>query len=234
MKLAIMQPYIFPYIGYFQLIDAVDKFVAYDDVAFIKQGWINRNKILLNGKEFVFTVPLRNASSFTTIANTEINLDLYGNWKSKFYKTLEQAYRKAPFYQAVSALIASVLDANHSTIAELATASVVASCNYMGMKREFVTTATGYGNNELKAKDRVLDMCRIERADIYVNPIGGKELYAKEEFAKAGITLHFVKSHRVSYPQLAGEFVPWLSIIDVMMFNSPAEVLRLAAQYELE
>jgi hypothetical protein len=234
MKLAIMQPYIFPYIGYFQLIHAVDKFVAYDDVTYIKQGWINRNKILLNGKEFIFTVPLKNASSFTTIAQTEINQNLYDGWRNKFYKTLDQAYRKAPFYQPVSELITTVFDARHTTIAELAVASITASSTYVGLQREFVPTATGYGNNDLKAKDRVLDICRKEKADVYVNPIGGKELYAKEEFAQSGITLHFVKSHNIVYPQFNNEFVPWLSIIDVMMFNAPADVMKLLAEYDLE
>lgn len=93
MKIAIMQPYIFPYIGYFQLINAVDKFIIYDDVNYIKQGWINRNKILLNNEDYLFTFPLKNASSYKKINEIELSENLYSKWKIKFFKTLE-VYKK--------------------------------------------------------------------------------------------------------------------------------------------
>lgn len=215
-----MQPYIFPYIGYFQLINAVDRFVVYDDVTFIKGGWINRNKILLNGAAHVFTVPLKNASSFVTIGKTEINHVLYDGWKNKFLKTLEQAYKKAPFYEAGCVLVTGVLNSNAYTIAELAAKSIKDTCNYLGISTEFVLTATHYGNSELKAEERVKDICRREGANTYINATGGRELYDKDDFEKAGLKLQFIKTHSISYPQLGGEFVPWLSIIDVLMFNS--------------
>ena len=181
MKIGIMQPYVFPYIGYYQLINAVDRFVIYDDVAFIKQGWINRNKILLNGEGHVFTVPIKNASSFTTIAQTGINHDLYEGWKAKFLKTLLQAYAKAPYYKEVAALVTNVFNTKCDTISELAAESLVETCKYLGINTEFILTATGYGNKELRAKDRVIDICKKEKAAIYINPIGGKELYTKDD-----------------------------------------------------
>ncbi|MCD6012866.1 MAG: WbqC family protein [Flavipsychrobacter sp.] len=224
MKLGVMQPYIFPYIGYFQLINAVDRFVVYDDVTFIKGGWINRNKILLNGAAHVFTVPLKNASSFVTIGNTEINHALYDSWKNKFMKTLEQAYRKAPYYETGYKLVSGVLNSKSNTIGELAAKSIIDTCSYIGVKTDFVTTATHYGNSELKAKDRVIDICKKEGADTYLNATGGKELYDKDDFRNNGLELKFIKTHGISYPQLGNEFVPWLSIIDVMMFNSPEAI----------
>src|SRR5689334_464160 len=146
MKLGIMQPYIFPYIGYFQLVNSVERFVLYDDVAFIKQGWINRNQILLNGESHMFTVPIKNASSFTTIAQTKINGNLYEGWRNKFLKTMQQAYAKAPYYADVCNLVSNVFNAKCETISELAARSIVDTCIYLGVNTEFVLTATGYGN----------------------------------------------------------------------------------------
>ena len=234
MTLAIMQPYIFPYIGYFQLIHAADKFVVYDDVSFIKQGWINRNNILLNGQAHMFTVPLKSASSFTTIGNTEINHKIYDAWSSKFLKTLVQAYAKAPQFHAVHDMLARVLTEPQETISGLASASLVATANYLGITTEIELSALSYNNSELKAQERILDICKQENAPAYVNPIGGTGLYSKDEFARHGIKLNFIKTHKISYAQFKNEFVPWLSVIDVMMFNTPGEIMGFLNAYDLE
>ncbi len=234
MKLGIMQPYIFPYIGYFQLIKAVDRFVVYDDVTFIKQGWINRNKILLNGAAHLFTLPLKNASSFTTIADTLINTDLYKVWRYRFEKTLTLAYSKAPYYKESVELIMSVFNSNYETISELAVGSILETCKFLGVKTEFVLTATAYHNNDLKAKERVIDICKREKADTYINAAGGKDMYSKEDFNNAGLELKFLKPHSIVYRQLKPTFVPWLSMIDVLMFNSAEEIRTLFNEYDLE
>ena len=233
MRLAIMQPYIFPYIGYYQLMYAADKFVVYDDVTFIKQGWINRNKILLNGKDFVFTVPLANASSYTHINETEINQKIYQGWKIKFLKTLEQAYMKAPNYGAVYPLVEGVFNTECATISELCVASLLATNQYLGIDTPMITTSVGYNNKHLRSAERVLDICRQENALEYVNPIGGMELYSKEVFAEKGLALHFIKSKPVQYQQYKNDFVPWLSMIDIMMFNTVPEIKVFLSQYEL-
>ena len=234
MKLGVMQPYIFPYIGYFQLINAVDRFVVYDDVTFIKQGWINRNRILLNGAAHIFTVPLKNASSFVTIEKTEINKALYDPWRNKFMKTLGQAYSKAPHYSMASALIDNVLTAGHDTINSLAADSIMQTCNYIGIKTSFIGTAAHYANNDLKAQERIIDICRKEEAQTYINAAGGRELYSKADFEKAGLTLKFIKTHSITYPQSGNDFVPWLSIIDVMMFNTPDRILGFLKECSFE
>ena len=233
MVLGIMQPYLFPYIGYYQLINAVDKFVVYDDVNFIKQGWINRNRILLNCNEHIFTVPLSNVSSFQAINKTEINYKLFPAWKAKFLKTLAQSYTKAPNYAAVSELIDNTLSQNQATISQMAATSIVETCQYLGIEKKFVLTSEIYHNNDLKAYERVIDICKKEGAIAYINPVGGQELYSKEIFMDAGLKLNFIKSKSVTYPQFNCAFVPWLSIIDLLMFLSKEEILAFINSCEL-
>lgn len=102
MKIAVMQPYLFPYIGYFQLLNAVDMFVVFDDVNFIKKGWINRNNILVNRQKYLFTVPLKDASQNKLIKEVQIADD---GWQEKFLKTVAQSYKKAEFFDEAFALI---------------------------------------------------------------------------------------------------------------------------------
>ena len=232
-SIALMQPYIFPYIGYFQLIGAVNRFIVYDDVTFIKQGWINRNRILANGAPLIFTIPLSGASSHTLIREIHINSMTYVGWQKKFYKTLEQYYRKAPQYEQSLSIIKEVLNGEPQMISVLAMHSIKAICDYLGIKTEIIETATNYANRHLKAEDRVIDICLQENARVYVNAAGGRELYSHDNFEKNGIDLKFLKSIDISYKQLENPFVPWLSIIDVMMFNPPEAIRKFIDQYEL-
>jgi hypothetical protein len=231
MRLAIMQPYLFPYIGYFQLVNAVDKFVAYDDVTFIKQGWINRNNILLNGKAFMFTVPLVSASSNTLIYDTRISEK--SDWRSKFLKTVVQAYKKAPLFEPTYALLESIINQQTEYISALATHSLKKISTYLGIPTEIQDSSREYGNNEFAAQDRIIDICKREKADHYVNPSGGKELYDTQVFREHGIQLNFINTPKMQYTQFSGEFVPWLSIIDVLMFNNPEAAKELVDSYEL-
>lgn len=233
MTIAVMQPYIFPYIGYFQMINASDIFVFYDDVNFIKQGWINRNRILVSKRDFLFTVPLQKQNSFVLIKNTLINKNLYTNWRSKFIQTLFQNYKKAPFYQEVSILVENVLRFDTDSIGDLAIHSVKETSNYLGIKTQFKTSSTAYQNKRLERQERLIDICNKERAEHYINALGGQELYQKEDFSKQGIKLDFMKCLPIEYKQFKNEFVPWLSIIDVLMFNSKGQVIKMLNEYEL-
>lgn len=232
-SIALMQPYLFPYVGYFQLINAVDRFIVYDDVTFIKQGWINRNRILANGASLLFSIPLRGASSHTLIREVCINKMLYAVWRNKFYRTLEQHYRKAPHYEQVLFMIKNVLTGEPQLISLLAIRSIEVICAYLGIATEIIETATKYSNNYLKAEDRVIDICHQEKAQIYVNAVGGRELYSYDNFISNGIVLKFLKSRDISYKQFEKSFVPSLSIIDVLMFNTPETVYQFVKQYEL-
>ena len=234
MKLAIMQPYLFPYIGYFQLVAAVNKFVIYDDVNFIKGGWINRNNILINKKSNLFTVPLNKASSNTLINETTINLKFYNIWKVKFLRSIEQSYKKSPYFTDVYNLIENVLEINENDlISELAVNSIKNVCDYLQLDTEICETSENYNNKIKSGQERVLDICGIEKASHYINPIGGIELYSKNTFKENGIVLNFIKSKPIIYSQFDNDFSPWLSIIDVLMFNSISEVSTMVNQYEL-
>lgn len=235
MKLAIMQPYLFPYIGYFQLIKAVDKFVIYDDVNFIKGGWINRNNVLINKKKSLFTIPLDKSSSYLFINETKINLKFYNIWKIKFLRSLEQSYKKTPFFHEVYALVEKVLDLqNNHLISKLGVKSIRMVCEYLQIQTDFIETSNVYDNHKLSGQKRVLDICSIEKASQYINPIGGMELYSKDIFNANRVLLNFIESKPIDYTQFENEFVPWLSIIDVMMFNTPQEINFMLDQYELK
>ena len=234
MKIAIMQPYIFPYIGYFQLVKAVDVFVFYDDVNYIKSGWINRNQILLNGNKNLFTVPLKNASSFQTINETLIHTELYLKWKKKFLKSLEQSYKKAPLFDFVYPLIHQVFEANHTTIADLCMDSIKQVSNYLALEVVFETSSEKYHETKgMEKAERLINICQSNQINTYINPAGGRELYQKDTFSKQGIDLLFIKNELTPYPQFNIDFVPGLSIIDVIMFNNKNDVKKMLNQYSL-
>lgn len=231
MTLGIMQPYLFPYIGYFQLINAVDKFVIYDDVSFIKQGWINRNNILLNGNTYLFTVPLKSISSNALICNTEI--ENKNRWEAKFVKTIIQAYKRAPYFTIIIDLIKEVIGTKTDKVGDLATAGIKLVSGYIGIDTDIQETSRIYQNSSFSSQERVLDICKLENAAKYINPIGGQHLYSKNDFHKNGIELYFLKPDLISYEQFGEQYLPSLSIIDVLMFNEPSKILNFVNQYKL-
>jgi hypothetical protein len=232
-SLAVMQPYLFPYIGYFQLIAAADRFVLYDDVNFIKQGWINRNNILVNGAPYRFTVPIQSVSSFVAINEVLLDPRLYPAWREKFLKTLTQAYAKAPHFQKTFELVKSVLDPFATHVVQLAYSSVEAVCGHVGIPTTIVPSSSIYRNNELRAQERILDICRQEGAAHYINAQGGVGLYDRVVFKEHGFKLSFVQPVISVYPQGKSTFVPGLSIIDVLMFNSPEKVRTMVMDTQL-
>jgi hypothetical protein len=231
MKIAIMQPYLFPYIGYFQLIDAVDKFVIFDDVNYITKGWINRNRILLNGKDFLFTISLKGASQNKLIRETDI--DETDKWRNKLIKTFEAAYSKAPFYKEVSPMLNEILNNREDNLSTFILYSINRIASYLDIKTGIIPSSEPYGNQNLKGEDRIIDICLQEKAAEYVNPIGGMELYSRPKFQANDIQLFFLKTQLIEYKQFGKEFVPWLSIIDLLMFCSPDEVKNFLKKREL-
>lgn len=228
----IMQPYLFPYIGYFQLINACTTYVVLDDVNYIKKGWVNRNRILVNGQDHMFTIPLNNASQNKWIRDTEILND--GKWKSKFSKLIQMAYSKAPFFKSAFSLIEHCLECNSDNLADFIFHSQSKICDFLSIKTNIIGSSSIYGNNDLKAQDRILDICIKEKATCYINPIGGKELYDKKTFNDKHIDLKFIRSNKITYKQFSNEFVPYLSIIDVIMFNNQDVCINYLNEFELE
>lgn len=230
MKLAIMQPYFFPYIGYFQLISAVDKFVFYDDVNYIKNGWVNRNRLFLVGATRYITVPLNSASAFKKINETFIKVE--SDWHKKILSSIDQSYKKAAFYKPVRELIESVFLRSGDNLAELAKLSVTACSKYIGLDADFVSSSTIYSNHEKTSSDRVIDICRIEKADEYWNLPGGRSLYDANDFKNNGIDLRFLDVTIHPYRQFTDDFIPGLSIIDVLMHNESGKVSRMLKSAE--
>jgi hypothetical protein len=220
--LGVMQPYLFPYLGYFQYVNACDKFVLYDDVQYIMRGWINRNSILLNGEPFRFTVPLVKASPNKTIAETRT---APGPWVAKLMSTFAQAYRKAPQWPAVSPILEAVFGGGQRTIAEMAADSILAVSRYLAVTTMIIRSSADFDNAGLGRNARLMDLCVRCDARTCIVPEGGRELYGKEEFAAGGVELLYLRPGLTPYPQGSSRpFVPSLSIIDVLMWNSPAQV----------
>lgn len=235
MKIAIMQPYFLPYIGYYQLINSVDKFIIYDDVNYIKQGWINKNNLLSNNLISSFVIPLDSPSSFNQIRNTKINPNQYEFWKIKILKTLNQNYRKAPYFNKCYELFLDIIDIKNLdiSISELNYISLKKISNYLEINTEIIKSSTQYNNSELKAQERIIDICKKEKAEVYINLIGGIELYNKIDFKASNIDLFFIKTDEIYYKQFNDNFIPFLSIIDVIMFNSVNEIKKMLNKFSL-
>jgi len=232
MKIAIMQPYFFPYIGYFQLIAAVDKFIIYDDVSFINRGWINRNNILINGKAGLISVPLNGASQNKRIK--DIIPVSEQKWKHSLLKTIEQNYKKASQFDVVYPMLQQVINANTGSISEFNYTGIKCVCDYLGISTTLIPSSEIYANNELKGQFRIMDICKKENAQHYINPSGGVELYDREIFTRVGISLSFLKSELPPYKQFTDYFTPALSIIDVMMFCDSDDIKFQLTRFRLE
>lgn len=228
MNFAVMQPYIFPYLGYYQLVNAVDKFVFYDDVTFIKGGYINRNNILSNGKAQRFTIPVPGMSS-----NTLINELSFDENVKKILKTIEQNYKKAPYFEHVFPIIESVLNNDKRNVQHVCAKSISLVFAYLGIKKQFYLSSDLDFNRDLSAADKLIAMSDALKSNDYVNSPGGKMLYDKKYFSEKGINLSFIEIEKYDYPQKFDGFVPHLSMIDVLMWNSKEQVKELLTKYKL-
>lgn len=231
MKLGIMQPYFFPYIGYWQLIHAVDTFVIYDDVNFIKGGWINRNFILLNGQPKRISLKLHGSSPNKLINEIEIfNNDIDNK---KILKMVENAYQKAPFFDNIYNIFIDILEFKEKNLAKYIENSILHIINYFGLKRKIVVSSDIDKDNYLMGKYKVMEICKKLNASEYYNSIGGVKLYDKKEFSSHGFTLKFIDTKNIFYKQFDNDFIPNLSILDAMMFNSKEQILQLLNKYSL-
>ena len=230
--IAIMQPYLFPYIGYFQLIKHVDTFVLYDDVQFVNRGWINRNRILSNKKECNIVFPLKKASSRDKI-NTRVFADNIDHFKKKQTAIIRQSYQKAPFYNEAIEIIESVLNFLTGDLVLAIYKHFENILEYISINNNLILSSEFSLPSNFTGQKRIIEICKCLNATDYVNSIGGIELYSPKIFNENNLTLHFLKPRLEPYEQFGGEFVPGLSIIDVMMFNSPDKIQSMLDDYEL-
>jgi len=232
MTLAIMQPYLFPYIGYWQLINTVDTFVVYDNIQFTKKGWFNRNNILLNGKKTLFSIPLKKESSYVDV----VNRHLANNSEKEIIKIISQiknGYKKAPYFNAVFPIIEEIFLNKENNLFMYIFSSIQKMCKYLDINTKIVVSSSVNIDSNLKSQDKVLAISKVLNATKYVNSIGGRELYSKKDFEAKNIQLLFLESEVLDYKQFENEFVPYLSIIDVLMFNSKDEIKIMLGKYKL-
>jgi len=220
MKTAIMQPYIFPYIGYYQLIQSVDKFLAYDDVAFIKRGWINRNKIIVNAEEYLFSIPLKNASHNRKINEHYVSED-YEKWKMTFLKTIHTSYSKSKYFDEINLIIENTLNSSNN-ISDISIASLQNVCYYLEIKTS-IDRSSNINNITSNKAQRLMDICKAIGSDTYINSIGGQVLYSKDQFKNENIDLYFLNCKKP---------MNYISIIDVLM-NNGKDTINLLNEYEL-
>lgn len=231
MKLAIMQPYFFPYIGYFQLIAAVDTFIVYDNIKYTKKGWINRNRMLQNGKDVMFSLSLKSDSDSLEVCERELAADFN---RDKLLNQFKGAYRRAPYFEQTFPLLEQIVRYEDANLFRFLHHSIAKTCEHLGITTEIKISSDIAISHELKNQDKVLALCATVGARTYVNAIGGMELYSKEAFREKDVELKFIQSLPFEYAQFSDAFVPWLSIIDVMMFN-PLDAIQtcITTNYEL-
>lgn len=233
MKIAIMQPYFLPYIGYFQLANAVDKFVVYDNIQYTKRGWINRNRILANGKETMISLPVKKASDYLNIVDRELG-DSWLMDRHKLLNRISSAYRRAPEFDTVYTLVQDILGYEDRNLFNFIHNALKLVFAYVNIETPIVISSSLDVDVELKGQDRVIATCKALDADKYLNPIGGIELYCKNEFEANGINLEFLRMGAFTYGQPIEQFVPFLSILDVLMYSPISAVeSNLESSFEL-
>ncbi|WP_435789247.1 WbqC family protein [Clostridium sp.] len=233
MKIAIMQPYLFPYLGYFQLMNAVDKYVIYDDVQYISRGWINRNNLLVNEKQHLFTVSVEKDEQYKSINERYYCSKTFDKEIQKFYSSLTMWYKKAIYFDEVFELVHKIFQYDELNVAEFNSNLLKVICHYMGISNELIKSSEIVKNNDSRGEDKILEINKMLKSSEYINAIGGAELYDRDTFEKNNIKLNFIKTLEVQYKQFNNVFVPNLSIIDVLMFNSKEEIKQLLNKYEL-
>ena len=231
MKVGIMQPYFLPYLGYWQLLAAVDRYVILDDVNYIKRGWINRNRILVGEKTEFITLPLKGASQ-----NRQINeLRLFEKEKAfgKIRRMARLGYGRAPWYGQVSGLLEDIFAYEGDSLSEFLSRSIDRVGKYLNVSTEIFHSSVIDRDRIFKGQDRIAYLCEILGADTYINAEGGQSLYDRRFFEEKRMQLFFLKSSLPEYSQFGRKFVPGLSILDVLMFNSREDAVRMLQDFTL-
>ncbi len=231
MKLGIMQPYFVPYIGYWQLIAAVDQYVIYDDVDFIKNGWIHRNRILVGGMPKYYNIRMIGAGSYKKI--NEIKVDHNPNVINKSLRIIKGAYQKAPFFAVIYPLIEEILHYQEDNLAVFLKNSIEIICDFLEIRTKLIYSSSLKKDNHLKGEQKVLAICNELGATEYYNAIGGQKLYSYCSFENKGVKLKFLITNNIVYKQFENQFQENLSIIDVLMFNPREHVCGLLKEYSL-
>ena len=226
MKLAIMQPYLFPYLGYFSLINQAEKFIIFDTPQFMRKGWIERNRIIKEGGGSVYIkVPLTKAPLGTSILEMEINNS--SEWRNKIFAQLDIYKKKAPYFKQVITLVTESFSGDFVSISKLNENILRYVCEYLEIKTEIVVfSELNVDVEQPQAADEwALNICSAVGAKEYLNAVGGKDFFDAKKYSRNNVELFFIDQPLCEYKQFGGEFEAGLSILDVMMFNSPKDIM---------
>ncbi|MDB6050301.1 MAG: WbqC-like protein [Pseudomonas sp.] len=227
-----MQPYLFPYLGYFQLIAAADVFVLGDDLQYIRSGWVNRNRILCNGEAKLVTFPLKRDRHDLAINQRQVS-ESFDEDMERLLITIKRCYIKAPYFNQVMPLLERLLRFPVRNLALFIEHSIREICAYLHIDTPILRGSDMDIETPTDKQDRVLKIVKTFAGDRYLNPVGGIELYDADHFARHGVALRFFKMDPIEYWQFKHAFVGNLSIIDVLMFNCVDRVQELLPHYSV-
>lgn len=230
-KVAVMQPYLFPYIGYFQLINAVNTYVFYDDVQWIKGGWINRHTILSNDRETYASLPTEKHSTFSKI--NEVRFSDNTKNITDYLNKITNFYRKAPYFSDIYPLIEDIVNYQERNCVGMIARSFKILNQLLNISTECLLASEINYNHNLNAQDKIIDITKKLNGIIYINNINGQHLYNREDFAAQNLTLKFLEKEIEPYKQFDNEFVPYLSIIDILMFNDIETARKMVTKGKL-
>ena len=231
-KVAIMQPYFLPYIGYFHLINSVDEFVIYDNIQYTKKGWINRNRILVNGGDKIITLPIKKDSDYLDVSDRYL-ADSWEQDRKKLLNMIKQNYQKAPYFSDIYSIIQDCIMVSEINLFKFILNSLNKLNLYLDINTKITASSTLDIDHTLKSQSKVIAICKNLNASTYINAIGGQDLYNVQDFKNEGLDLKFVKSPPLNYKQYKNEFIPWLSVLDVVMFNKRQDIIDYTNKYTL-
>ena len=233
MTIGIMQPYFFPYIGYYALIKHSNHFVFFDTPQFIRHGWIDRNRILKPTDSWQYIkVPIVKHPRNTCINEISIQNEIL--WKNRIIRQVEHYKKKAIYYKNTIDLIKEVFNFEGNSIVDLNIKTVTTVMQYLNISFSFsVFSKLNLDISETNSPDEwALNISTKLNVTTYLNPVGGLSFFDKSKYQKAGINLKFLKTVLLPYDQKRTNFEPSLSIIDVLMFNSPESIRNMLEAVE--
>jgi hypothetical protein len=227
-KVAIMQPYFFPYIGYFQLISNVDNFIVYDEIQFSKQSWVTRNYIMdSNGSRKQIGLSVKRDSDYLNINERYIS-DSFDS--TRLLNSINHSYRASPNFSASMDLLQDILSFPDRNLFNFLFNSINKVANYIEIETNISKSSDVEGKVNTRSQERVISICEKTDAKVYINPIGGLELYSREDFSSCGVSLQFLKAKQTPYRQIFGGFEPSLSIIDLLMNLSKEQIKTILSE----
>lgn len=213
-------------------MSAVDGFVIYDNIQYTKKGWIKKNRFLSNGKAETFSLPLKKDSSLLNINDRYLS----GDFEKEAARLLRQilgAYKKAPNFEATFTLFEKCLTYENKNLFDFIYNSIIVIKQYLKIKAKIIISSSLDIDHSLSSANKVKAICHNLEAKKYINPIGGLELYSKEDFIRQNIILNFHQAKPFKYNQFGNEFIPWLSILDVLMFNDNEKIKTYLNCFEI-